>query len=223
LDAGWIYHGGLIQKTFASVILQPVRSGVNDLDLAEFTLASVYCRLTLQTELGTNFSERIGMPQIQHAPLRDLSQTLYEAVGVPADQAKVVTDHLVDANLFGHDSHGSIRTPGYLKSIKAGKIKPVGDLNIIRASSTTAVIDAEHTLGIVVAHKAMQMAVDKAKEHSLGAVAVNQSSHIGRLGDYPPVATEQGCIGLLILNGGGALYRSFWGYGKTPPAKSDRR
>jgi uncharacterized oxidoreductase len=157
------------------------------------------------------------MPHIQHAALRTLSQALYKAVGVPADQAKIVTDHLVDANLFGHDSHGSIRTPGYLKSIKAGNIKPVGDLNILRESSTTAVIDAEHTLGIVVAHKAMQMAVDKAKEYSLGAVAVHQSSHIGRLGDYPPIATEQGCIGLLILNGGGRFTAPFGGTARRLP------
>ena len=157
------------------------------------------------------------MPHIQHTPLRALSQSLYEAVGVPADQAKIVTDHLVDANLFGHDSHGSIRTPGYLKSIKAGNIRAVGDLNIIRESSTTAVIDAEHTLGIVVAHKAMQMAVDKAKEHSLGAVAVHQSSHIGRLGDYPPIAAEQDCIGLLILNGGGRFTAPFGGTARRLP------
>ncbi|HAA73758.1 TPA: dehydrogenase, partial [Candidatus Latescibacteria bacterium] len=78
------------------------------------------------------------MPHIQHEPLRELSQALYEAVGVPADQAKIMTDHLVDANLFGHDSHGSIRTPGYLKSLSEGTHKPVGKLNIIRETSTTA-------------------------------------------------------------------------------------
>ena len=157
------------------------------------------------------------MPHIQHAPLRTLSQALYEAVGVPADQAKIVTDHLIDANLFGHDSHGSIRTPGYLKAIKAGSINPVKELNIIRESPTTAVIDAEQTLGIVVAYKAMQMAVDKAKSHSLGAVAVHQSSHIGRLGDYPPLATEQGCIGLLILNGGARFTAPFGGTTRRLP------
>ena len=157
------------------------------------------------------------MPLIQHTPLRVLSQALYEAVGVPSDQAKIVTDHLVDANLFGHDSHGSIRTPGYLKSIQKGSIKPVSKLNIIRESSTTAVIDAENTLGIVVAHKAMKMAVDKAREHSLGAVAVHQASHIGRLGDYPPIAAEHGCIGLLILNGGARFTAPFGGTARRLP------
>ena len=115
------------------------------------------------------------MPNIQHEPLRILSRALYEAVGVPSDQAKIMTDHLVDANLFGHDSHGSIRTPGYLKSLQAGNHKPVSDLNILRESSTTAVIDAEHSLGIVIAHRAMQMAVDKAKQHSLGAVGAERA------------------------------------------------
>ncbi|HCK12407.1 MAG TPA: dehydrogenase [Candidatus Latescibacteria bacterium] len=157
------------------------------------------------------------MPNIQHEPLRILSRALYEAVGVPSDQAKIMTDHLVDANLFGHDSHGSIRTPGYLKSLQAGNHKPVSDLNILRESSTTAVIDAEHSLGIVIAHRAMQMAVDKAKQHSLGAVAVHQSSHIGRLGDYPPIAAEQECIGLLLLNGGGRFTAPFGGTARRLP------
>ena len=161
------------------------------------------------------------MPHIHHIAFRELGYALYEAVGVPEDQAAIVTDHLVDANLFGHDSHGMIRTPGYLTALKKRNIKPVGELKIVRETPASAVIDAERTLGIVVAHRAMQMAVARAKQHTLGAVAVHQASHIGRLGDFPPLAAEEDCVGVIMLNGGepaargGAVYGALWWNGQT--------
>ena len=157
------------------------------------------------------------MPIINHADLRTLQRALYSAAGFPEDQAHIVADHLVDANLYGHDSHGVIRTPRYIRSIRSGGIKPVGKLKIVRETPVSAVIDAEHTIGIVVAHKAMQMATDRALEHPIGAVAVPQSSHIGRLGDYPPKAAERNCIGLLMLNGGGRFTAPFGGTGRRLP------
>ena len=95
--------------------------------------------------------------------------------------------------------------------------KPVRELKIIRETPVSAVIDAERTIGIVVAHKAMQMATDRALEHTIGAVAVHRSSHIGRLGDYPPKAAERNCIGLLMLNGGGRFTAPFGGTSRRLP------
>ncbi|MCZ6635443.1 MAG: Ldh family oxidoreductase [bacterium] len=157
------------------------------------------------------------MPTIPHQTLREFSYSLYQAAGLPEDQARIVTDHLVDANLMGHDSHGSIRTPGYTRSIKAGNILPMGDLHIVRESPASLVVDAERSLGIVVAHKAMEIATDRALEHTFGAVAVHRSSHIGRLGDYPPKAAERGCIGIIMLNGGGRFTAPFGGTGRRLP------
>lgn len=160
------------------------------------------------------------MPIINATDLRTLQRALYSTAGFPEDQAHIVADHLVDANLYGHDSHGVIRTPGYIRSIRAGNIKPLGELKIVRETPVSAVIDAEHSNGIVIAHKAMEMATDRALEHTIGAVAVHQSSHIGRLGDYPPRAAERGCIGLLILNGGRPIHRTLWWHRKAPTAQS---
>ena len=157
------------------------------------------------------------MPTIAVDDLRTLQRALYQAAGFPEDQANIVADHLVDANLYGHDSHGVIRTPSYTRGIVAGRMKPVGDLKIVRETPVSAVIDAEGGNGIVIAHKTMQMATDRALEHTIGAVAVHQSSHIGRLGDYPPKAAERDCIGLLILNGGGRFTAPFGGTGRRLP------
>ncbi|MGA1199249.1 MAG: Ldh family oxidoreductase, partial [Candidatus Latescibacterota bacterium] len=126
------------------------------------------------------------MPHIDHMPLRKLVTDLFQSVDLPQDQAKIMADHLVEANLMGHDSHGVIRTPSYLKSIKAGGMKPVGKLKIVRETPASVVIDGEGCLGIVLARRAMEMATDRALTHTFGAVAVHQCSHIGRLGDFPP-------------------------------------
>ena len=81
----------------------------------------------------------------------------------------------------------------------------------------SVVIDAQKMQGIVLAKKAMEMAVKRAKQHTFGAVAVHRSTHIGRLGAFPPIAAEQDCIGLLLLNGGGPFTVPFGGTGRRLP------
>jgi uncharacterized oxidoreductase len=152
-----------------------------------------------------------------HGHLRAIGYSIFEAAGLPSDQARIVADHLVDANLTGHDSHGIIRMPGYARSITSGGIKPAGNHKVVRESPASLTIDANGGIGIVVANQAMQMAVDRAKEYTLGAVAVHRSSHIGRLGDFPPRAAEQDCIGVLILNGGGRFTAPFGGTARRLP------
>lgn len=142
---------------------------------------------------------------------------IFAATPLPEDQAKIVADHLVEANLMGHDSHGVIRTPGYVRQLVDGAIRPVTEHKIVRETPVSRVIDAERSIGIVVATQAMEMAVDRALEHTLGAVAVHHSSHIGRLGAYPPMAANRDCIGILILNGGGRFTAPFGGTDRRLP------
>ncbi len=157
------------------------------------------------------------MPVISHTVLRQFGRAIFQAAGLPEDQAHIVTDHLVDANLVGHDSHGIIRMPGYAQSLSKGGIQPAGNHKIVRETPASLVIDADRGIGIVVAHQAMQMAVDRALQHTLGAVAVHRASHIGRLGDFPPLAAQRDCIGVLILNGGGRFTAPFGGTARRLP------
>ena len=157
------------------------------------------------------------MPVVSPEDLRALGYEIFENAGLPSDQAMIVADHLVDANLTGHDSHGIIRMPGYARSINSGDIKPAGNHKVVRESPASLTIDANGGIGIVVANQAMQMAVDRAREFTLGAVAVHRSSHIGRLGDFPPRAAEQDCIGELLLNGGGRFTAPFGGTARRLP------
>jgi uncharacterized oxidoreductase len=157
------------------------------------------------------------MPIITHTVLQEFGTAIFQAAGVPADQARILTDHLVEANLVGHDSHGIIHIPGYVRQLQKGTMRPVGSYRVVRETPASCVIDANRNIGIVLAYQAMQMAVERAKSHTLGAVAVHQATHIGRLGAFPPLAAEQDCIGLLLLNGGGRFTAPFGGVARRLP------
>jgi len=157
------------------------------------------------------------MPTISHTELRELGAAIFQAAGVPADQAEIAVNHLVESNLVGHDSHGIMRLPNYVRALQNDTIRPVGEHKIVRETPVSLVIDANRSFGIVLTYQAMQMAIERAQQHTLGAVAVHRSSHIGRLGAYPPLAAEQNCIGLLLLNGGGRFTAPFGGVDRRLP------
>jgi uncharacterized oxidoreductase len=143
-----------------------------------------------------------GMPLIAEGELRELLQSLFTKAGTPAEEARIVADHLVDANLAGHDSHGVIRAPGYVRQMRNG-VTPQSAYQVVRETPASAVIDAKGGLGIVAARLSMEMAMEKAKRGTLGAVGVHHCGHTGRLGDFVERAAAEGVIGICMLNGGG--------------------
>lgn len=157
------------------------------------------------------------MPLVNHEELRELTTERFERAGALPEEARIVADHLVDSNLCGHDSHGVVRVPGYVRYISRG-VTPSSGYEIVRETPATAVIDAGGGLGAVAARRAMEMAMAKASERSFGAVGLHHCGHTGRLGDYPPRANEQGLIGACLLNGGGKFVAPFGGVeGRLPP------
>lgn len=157
------------------------------------------------------------MPTISHTQLLQLGSAIFQAAGVPADQADVAVNHLVESNLMGHDSHGIMRLPNYVRALQSDGIRPVGDYKVVRETPVSRVIDANRNFGIVLTYQAMEMAIERAQQHTIGAVAVHRSSHIGRLGAYPPQAAAQDCIGILMLNGGGRFTAPFGGVDRRLP------
>jgi LDH2 family malate/lactate/ureidoglycolate dehydrogenase len=157
------------------------------------------------------------MPVVAHNVLREFSEALFTAVDVPEDQARSLTDHLIESNLMGHDSHGVIRIPVYVKQLHEGSMRPLGDYKIVRDRPAACVIDANQGIGILMAYRAMEMAVERAKEHTFGAVAVHNVTHIGRLGAFPALAAERNCIGLIMLNGGKCFTAPFGGTARRLP------
>lgn len=121
--------------------------------------------------------------------------------GIPEEDAKICTDILLESDRRGIESHGCNRfKPIYLDRIKAGIQNPVTNFEIIKETPTTAVIDGNNGMGQVIGYKAMQMAIDKAKEYGMGMVVVRNSCHYGIAGYYTTMATKQGCIGMTGTN-----------------------
>ncbi len=121
--------------------------------------------------------------------------------GVPEADADVISDVLIESDKRGIDSHGIGRLkPIYIDRLDAGTQEPVTKIDVIKETETTAVLDANNGMGHVVAKKAMQMAIDKAKKNGLAMVAVRNSTHYGIAGYYTSMATKAGMIGITGTN-----------------------
>ncbi len=125
----------------------------------------------------------------------------FVGVGVPREDAKIVTDVLVESDRRGIESHGVNRfKPIYIDRIKAGIQNPVTNFEIVRETPTTAVVDGHDGMGQVIGYKAMSMAIEKAKQYGMGMVAVRNSCHYGIAGYYASMAANAGCIGMTGTN-----------------------
>jgi len=132
--------------------------------------------------------------------LEALATRIFAALGVPHGDAAWVARLLVRANLRGHDSHGVIRVPQYVGSIRKGETNPRPAMGVLEETPTTAIVDGDLGLGQVVARRATEVALDKAARQGLAAVGVRRSNHIGRLADYAELAAERGFVGLVWTN-----------------------
>ncbi|MBE6656678.1 MAG: Ldh family oxidoreductase [Ruminococcaceae bacterium] len=125
----------------------------------------------------------------------------FVGAGVPVEDAKIVTDVLLESDRRGIESHGCNRfKPVYIDRIKAGIQQPVTDFEILKETETTAVVDGHHGMGQVIGYKAMSMAIEKAKKYGMGMVAVRNSCHYGIAGYYATMAAKAGCIGMTGTN-----------------------
>ena len=144
------------------------------------------------------------MPTVFVDRLRLIASALLVEAGASREEAAIVSEHCVDANLAGHDSHGVIQIPFYIDQINRGQIIPGARLEIVRESPTTTVVDGHGGFGQVVSTEAMRMTVGKAKQLKVAATTVRHQSHVGRLADYPIMAANEGLIGLMTADSGGS-------------------
>jgi LDH2 family malate/lactate/ureidoglycolate dehydrogenase len=141
------------------------------------------------------------MKYLDFETLRNFSIDALTKAGVPSDDAKIISDVLLEADKLGIDSHGINRLkPIYLDRIKDGIVNPVTDMKIVRESFTTAVIDGNNGMGHVVSKRAMEMCIEKAKTYGMGMTVVRNSSHYGIAGYYGLMASKAGMIGITGTN-----------------------
>jgi LDH2 family malate/lactate/ureidoglycolate dehydrogenase len=123
-----------------------------------------------------------------------------EGMGVPHDDAAIIADVIITSDLWGIRSHGVAHLKMYYERMCAGLQLPKTQITIEKETPTTAVIDGGNGMGMLIGYRAMEMAIRKAKEFGLGAVAVRNSSHYGVAGYYPMMAVKQGLAGLSVTN-----------------------
>jgi ureidoglycolate dehydrogenase (NAD+) len=123
-----------------------------------------------------------------------------QAVGVDETDAASVARSLVQTNLWGIDSHGIARLPHYLNRIAHGSIKPRPQIVVTPTGPSTAQVDGDQGLGIVVSHRANRVAIELARANGIGAVGVADSSHCGAVGLYARDAAREGLIGIAFTH-----------------------
>lgn len=143
------------------------------------------------------------MPLITLDALTTWVSAIFQANGVPVEPARVVAEHLVDADACGVSSHGIIRVPQYVQALEQNRVVPDARLAVVRESTATAVLDGGHGFGQVMARAAMDVAIERAARAGVGAVTLVNCGHTGRLGSYTEQAARAGFAGMLMSNTGG--------------------
>ena len=134
--------------------------------------------------------------------LRTQVTRVFERLGLPEADGRVVADHLVEADLRGVHSHGVIRVPAYVNACKAGRINPHPDIRIVSDRGGQVVVDGDNGIGQLTAYRANQIAIERGKEHGMAGVALRRSNHCGTMAYYAIRAMQRGLIGFATTNAG---------------------
>lgn len=133
--------------------------------------------------------------------LQSFMTDVFKSVGVPEEDAKICADVLITSDKRGIDSHGIARLKSiYYDRIKLGVQNPKTNFEIVKDGPTTTVIDGHDGMGHLISKKAMDLAIEKAKQYGLGMTAVRNSTHYGIAGYYVLMAAEKGMIGITGTN-----------------------
>lgn len=132
--------------------------------------------------------------------LHDFTKRVFLKMGCPEADAQQASDVLLAADLRGVDSHGVARLIGYVRLWKAGRINPEPDVQIVHQTPSTATVDGDRGLGLVVAPKAMKIAMEKAEAVGSGWVSVRNSNHFGIAGYHAMLPLDQHMIGMALTN-----------------------
>ncbi len=123
------------------------------------------------------------------------------AIDMATDDAEIVADSLVKADLRGVNSHGLIRFPFYIQRLVEGGTKVKPRLKVVRETIATAALDGDNGMGQVLAYQAMEMAIKKAGKAGIGFVVLNNSCHFGTADYYALQAVKKDMIGIVWSNG----------------------
>jgi L-2-hydroxycarboxylate dehydrogenase (NAD+) len=139
--------------------------------------------------------------RIKYQKLKDITENIFIKFGYSREDSAIIANVILESDLRGIESHGVQRLNLYYKLIKDGKIKINEQIEIVHETSVSAVIDAHEVAGQLSSYKAMQLAIQKAKDTGFGMVVARNSNHYGIAGYYPTMAVKEGLLGISMSNG----------------------
>jgi uncharacterized oxidoreductase len=142
----------------------------------------------------------MALQGIDHQKLRRIAHATFVATGSSGEEATIVSDHLVEANLRGHDSHGVGLIPTYVRDRRAGHQHPNRHPRLLREDGAIAVFDATMGYGHVAARDVTDRGIAKARASGVALVGLQNSHHIARVGTYGEQACAAGLVAILFAN-----------------------
>ncbi len=136
-----------------------------------------------------------------YSSLYSFAQQIFLKMGCSEKDATTAADSLLSADMRGVDSHGVARLSGYVRLWEAKRVNPKPKISIVHETPSTAVVDGDSGLGLVVAPFAMNVAIEKAKNCGTGWVSVRNSNHFGIAGTHAMMALAHDMIGMAMTNG----------------------
>ncbi len=137
-------------------------------------------------------------------PLQRLIGDIFRAEGCSAEESGRIASGLMSASLTGHESHGVLRTPRYVWWLQEGHVKPDRTLKIITEGPAFALADGCHGFGQTIAPQAVDLGIRKANTEGVAVIALRNSGHIGRVGEWAEMAAETGLISVHFVNVAGS-------------------
>jgi LDH2 family malate/lactate/ureidoglycolate dehydrogenase len=137
--------------------------------------------------------------------LRAFGAEVLTALGVPDADGALVADSLVQADLWGHQSHGFLRLPWYAARIRSGAMRAVTDPAVLSDTGPLLLLDGRNGIGQVLTERARRLAVERARTHGVGVVGVRNSNHFGTAMYFTRRAAEDGCVAVLTTNASPAM------------------
>lgn len=140
---------------------------------------------------------------VEHGVLRRFVAEIFQAAGCRPPEEQRVARYLVESNLVGHDSHGVIRVPTYVRFLREGKVVANVEPKVLFENDCLAIVDGQFGFGQTVGEMAIDLGLSKCSRHGVSVVAVRNCGHLGRLGDWPQRCCEAGMFSLHFVNSSG--------------------
>lgn len=132
--------------------------------------------------------------------LTEFATQIFVALGTTHERANIVANHLVEANLKGHDSHGVGMIPAYVGSAKNGNLEVNGDAELVKDQGAVLLVDGKMGFGQVVGRQATDMGIERARQTGIACVGSRNNHHLGRIGTYGEQCARAGLVSIHFVN-----------------------